>query len=46
MCRAKMKPPMKYLIMIICGNMRITSCSMEEQGDRIMAQVNMSLGQF
>lgn len=38
-----MKPLMKYLIMIIYGNMRITYCSVEKQGDRIMAQVNRSL---
>lgn len=39
----KMKPLMKYLIMIIYGNMRVTSCSVEKQGDRIMVQVNRSL---
>lgn len=38
-----MKPLMKYLIMIIYRNMRITSCSVEKRGGIIMAQVNRSL---
>ena len=38
-----MKPLMKYLTMVIFRNIRITSCSVEKQGDRIMAQVNRSL---